>query len=326
MLRIGASSCLLGHRVRYDGAHRRHPGVAETLSRCFEVIVVCPEMEVGMGTPREAVDLVGDPRAPRMVGQGSGRDWSGIMRRHGRRRAAEMAQLGVCGFVLKKGSPSCGPDGVPVRAGRAETTGASGLDARPGASQDAASGLFAHALTDALPLLPVEAEDRLDDASLCANFIERVHAYREWRDFAASEPPLSRLKEFHASHKLTLLVHSERHMRRLGRLLAEAGRGDPAAVTAGYGKGFMAALKRPATRGTQTNALQHMAGFLSARLDRQARKRLTLLVHDYRLGRAPLSAPLALMRRHAAEHQVDYVLQQSFLNGPAEEDPSQTLE
>ncbi|MDE0213174.1 MAG: DUF523 and DUF1722 domain-containing protein [Deltaproteobacteria bacterium] len=321
MLRIGASSCLLGHRVRYDGGHKRHRSVTETLSRYFEIIAVCPEMEVGMGVPREPVDLIGDPCAPRMMGQRSGRDWSGIMQRHGRRRAAEMERLGICGFVLKKGSPSCGPDGVPVRARWGEGPATVGVHTPLAATPGTASGLFARALKDALPLLPVEAEDRLDDASLCENFIERVHAYREWRECAAEGPSVSRLMDFHASHKLTLLAHSESHLRLLGRLLADAGNDSPEDVTARYGRTFMEALKQPATRGTNTNALEHLAGFLSTRLNRHSRERLARLVHDYRLGRVPLSAPVALIRRHATEHRVDYVLRQSFLHAPATQDP-----
>ncbi|MDE0035311.1 MAG: DUF523 and DUF1722 domain-containing protein [Deltaproteobacteria bacterium] len=298
--RIGVSSCLLGHGVRYDGGHKRHRAVTDTLSRLFDIVAVCPEMEVGMGVPREPVDLVGDPKAPRMVGQRSGRDWTGIMRRYGRRRAAEIERLEVSGFVLKEGSPSCGPDRVPVLS-------ESGGDHSPG------SGLFARALADAVPLLPVEAEDRLDDAPLCENFIERVQAYREWRACTRGGPSLSRLMDFHASHKLALLAHGERHLRLLGRLLAEAGKSPPQTVTMRYGAAFMEALKQPATRKTNTNALQHLTGFLSGRLDRDSRQRLAAMVDDYRLGRVRLSAPLKLIRQHAVEHHAEYVLRQSFL-------------
>ncbi len=301
-LRIGVSSCLLGHSVRYDGGHKRHRTIADTLSRFLDIVAVCPEMEVGMGAPREPVDLVGDPRAPRMLGKDSGKDWTGVMRRYGRRRATEIKKLEVSGFILKKSSPSCGPDRVPVHA-------------EPGKAHPAGSGLFARALVDALPLLPVESEDRLDDASLCENFIERVHAYREWCACADEGPSLPRLMDFHACHKLTLLAHSERRLRLLGRLLAEAGNGSLEAVTTQYGSAFMEAMKQPATRKTNTNALQHLAGFLSSRLDPGSRKHLAALVNDYRLGRVPLPAPLDLIRRHAAEHQAEYVLRQSFLHG-----------
>lgn len=302
-IRIGVSSCLLGNLVRHDGGHKHHRTVTHTLARLFDIIAVCPELEAGMGVPREPVDLAGDPGTPRMVGQRSGKDWTGIMQQYGRRRAAEIEALGVSGFILKQGSPSCGLDRVPVHA-------------ESGTARPAGRGLFARTLTDTLPLLPVEEEGWLHDPLLCEGFIERVHAYRQWRACTDERPSLEKLRDFHARHKLTLLAHSERHLRLLGRLLTETENGSPEAVTAQYGRTFMEALKRPATRKTNTNALQHLAGFLSGRLDPESRRRLAEAVDDYRLERVPLSAPLDLIRRHAAEHRAEYVLRQSFLDIP----------
>jgi uncharacterized protein YbgA (DUF1722 family) len=165
-----------------------------------------------------------------------------------------------------------------------------------------------------MPLLPVETETRLDDPPLTDNFVERVHAYREWRACVHPRASLASLMDFHADHKLTLLAHSERHLRQLGRFLAEAGDDSLEAVTSRYGSAFMEALRHPATRQTNTNALQHLAGFISGRLDSESRRRLAALVDDYRLGGVPLSVPLALIRRHAAEHRIEYVLRQSFLH------------
>lgn len=297
-LRIGVSGCLLGHSIRYDGGHKRHRVVTETLSRIFDVVAVCPEWEAGMGVPREPVELVGDPEEPRMIGKRSGTDWTETMRRHGRQRTAEIEKLEVSGFILKQGSPSCGLNGVPVQSGDADLVG---------------RGLFARTLAEALPLMPMEEEVRLDDAPLCENFVERVHAYREWRDWTGEEVSLGRLMDFHVRHKLTLLAHSETHMRLLGRLLAKAKTAPLDRVTARYGSLFMEALKQPATTGSNTNALQHAAGFLSRSMDPEERKRLAALVDDYRRGIVPLSAPLALLRRHAAEQGDVYVLRQSFL-------------
>ena len=298
-LRIGVSGCLLGHSIRYDGGHKRHRVVTETLSRIFDVVSVCPEMEAGMGVPREPVELVGDPEDPRMIGKRSGKDWTETMRRHGRQRAAEIEKLEVSGFILKQGSPSCGLNGVPVKSWEADLAG---------------RGLFAQTLAEALPLMPMEEEGRLDHAPLCENFVERVYAYREWRDWTGEEASLGRLMDFHARHKLTLLAHSETHMRLLGRLLAKAKTAPLDRVTARYGSLFMETLKQPATTGTNTNALQHAAGFLSHRMDPKERKRLAALVDDYRRSLVPLSAPVTLLRRHATKQGAEYILRQSFLH------------
>lgn len=322
-LRIGVSACLLGHSVRYDSGHKRHRVVTETLSRIFDIVAVCPEWEAGMGVPREPVELVGDPEEPRMIGKRSGADWTETMRRHGRRRAAEIGEMEVSGFVLKQGSPSCGLHGVPVQSEDADLAGR-GLFARTaraarGGRRDAdvdltGRGLFVRALAEALPLMPMEEEGRLDHAPLCENFVERVYAYRRWRNWIGEEASPGRLMDFHARHKFTLLAHSERHMRLLGRLLAKAGTAPLDRVTARYGSLFMEALKQPATTRTNTNALQHMAGFLSGKLPVEGRRRLAGMVEDYRLGLVPLEVPLKLMRRHATRYRVAYLLDQSYLD------------
>lgn len=254
-----------------------------------------------MGVPREPVELVGNPEDPRMIGKRSGKDWTETMRRHGRQRAAEIEKLEVSGFILKHGSPSCGLQGIPVQSGDADLAG---------------RGLFAQTLAEALPLMPMEEESRLDHAPLCENFVERVYAYREWRDWTGEDASLGRLMDFHARHKLTLLAHSETHMRLLGRMVTKAKTAPLNRVTARYGSLFMEALKQPATTGSNTNALQHAAGFLSHRMDPEERKRLAAMVDDYRRGGVSLSAPLALLRRHAAEQGARYVLRQSFLHEP----------
>ena len=57
-VRVGISSCLLGEAVRFDGGHKRDPFLTETFGRFVEWVPVCPEVECGLGTPRESMRLV----------------------------------------------------------------------------------------------------------------------------------------------------------------------------------------------------------------------------------------------------------------------------
>ena len=115
--RIGISSCLLGNAVRHDGGHKRNRYITDTLAQFFDFVAVCPELEVGMGVPREPVQLLGTPSAPRMIGQESGKDWTDAMQRFSRRRAVELKKLHLTGYILKANSPSCGIDRVRVYGG-----------------------------------------------------------------------------------------------------------------------------------------------------------------------------------------------------------------
>ncbi len=164
IIRIGASSCLLGENVRYDGGNRLNSFVTETLARKFELVAVCPEWELGMGVPRETVDLVGNAPAPAMIGTYSRKDWTQPMNNWARQRVEELAEFYLCGFVFKKGSPSCGVSQVPIIQKYKEPL----LEGR---------GLFARAFMEANPEVPVEDELRLEDPSVREDFLDRVYSF-----------------------------------------------------------------------------------------------------------------------------------------------------
>ncbi len=164
-LRLGVSSCLLGRKVRYDGQDRRDPFVVDVLGRFFEWVPVCPELEVGMGVPREPIRLVGSAAAPRLVAERSGTDHTEAMRRFAERRVRELSKLDLAGYVTKEGSPSCGMARVQVHGPRG------------GAPRRDGVGLFARVLLERLPFLPVVEEEALHDPGLRESFIERVLAY-----------------------------------------------------------------------------------------------------------------------------------------------------
>jgi uncharacterized protein YbbK (DUF523 family) len=132
-------------------------------SRSIELVPVCPEVEVGLGTPREPIQLQRDGDLVRLVAPGSGKDHTAAMRRFAEERVRALAELDLCGYVLKKDSPSCGVDRVPVSSGHEM--------ARDG------RGAFAAVVMELLPQLPVVEESTLRDPLLREGFLERVRAY-----------------------------------------------------------------------------------------------------------------------------------------------------
>lgn len=162
IIRIGVSACLMGEKVRYDGNHRRNSFVTDILAEHFELVPVCPEAELGMGVPRETVDLEGDVAAPKMIGTHSRKDWTASMNDWTRQKIEELASLNLCGFVMKKGSPSCGVHRVPVIQENREPL-------------SEGRGLFAMAYMKTCPDVPVEDELRLEDPQVQKEFLARVY-------------------------------------------------------------------------------------------------------------------------------------------------------
>jgi len=299
-IRLGVSSCLLGNAVRYDGGHKRDRFVTDLLAKFVEWVPVCPEVEVGMGTPRPALRLVREGDDVRMLEIASGRDHTRAMQRYAASRVRALRGLELCGYVLKKDSPSCGMARVKVY----EVDGAPKRDGR---------GVFAGALLDRFPNLPVEDEGRLNDPRLRENFIERVFAYRRLRDLFRGRWTRGQLVAFHTAHKLQLMAHAMEPYRELGRLVASL-KGRPRdEIRDTYQAVFMAALARVSTRARNTNVLQHAAGYLKQGLDSASRTEMSELIHDYRLGNVPLVVPVTLLRHHARQLDIAYLNGQTFL-------------
>jgi uncharacterized protein YbbK (DUF523 family) len=165
-VRVGVSACLLGQQVRYDGGHKREPLLTDVLSRFVQWVPVCPEEEAGFGTPREAMRLERRRDQMHLVTLGTRRDVTVQLATAVDRRVKQLARLDLDGYILKKDSPSCGLSRVKVH-------GARGGMSRTG------RGLFAAALTRALPMLPVEEEDRLRDPRILERFLLRVFAHSQ---------------------------------------------------------------------------------------------------------------------------------------------------
>jgi uncharacterized protein YbgA (DUF1722 family)/uncharacterized protein YbbK (DUF523 family) len=299
-IRLGVSACLLGDQVRYDGGHKRDTFLMDILGPFVEWVKVCPEVESGMGTPREPVRLVDHAGRIRLLTVESGVDHTDAMTTYAAARVNQLADEDLCGYVLKKGSPSCGMTRVNVYGG-------GGPAARSGV------GVFARALLVRFPDLPVEEEGRLLDPRVRDNFIERIFAYRRLRDLFESRWTVGDLVGFHTAHKLVLMAHSLPAYGRLGRLVARARDVPRATMRADYSAAFMAALSSIATPPRHTNVLQHMVGYFKRTLDIESRAELLTTIDDYRRGLLPLVVPLTLIRHHVRRHDVHYLAGQVYL-------------
>ncbi len=299
-IRIGISSCLLGQPVRYDAGHKRFRFATDLLSEFFDWVPVCPELEAGLGVPRPAMRLVEADGQRRLLEIASGLDHTDAMTSLARKRMDDLATAGLCGYILKKDSPSCGMERVKVYRGEGE------MPQREG------RGLFAAELLERLPCLPVEEEGRLNDPVLRENFIERVFAYARLQELLQGGWSNGEMVAFHTAQKLQVMAHSTVAYHELGRQVARVKGQDRRAFGAEYERRLMQALGVPASRGRNTNVLQHAAGHLVA-LDPASRGELAELIHDYREGIVPLVVPVTLIRHHARAGDVRYLQGQTFL-------------
>ncbi len=298
---IGISTCLLGEKVRFDGGHKRNRFITDVLSDHFSWVPVCPEVEVGMSTPRESLRLAEDGESVKMIAPKSGQDWTERMEAYSEKRVQSLKAHQLRGYILKKDSPSCGMERVRLynQHNMAERKGI---------------GLYAKSLMKAYPNLPMEEEGRLQDPRLRENFITRVFTYDRWCRLRDQDVQPKDLVNFHTAHKMLLLAHSETIYRDMGPLVAQAGSAKMETLLDQYEEKLMAALKTVASPKRHTNVLYHLAGFLKEHLNQDEKQELLNAIEEYRQNWVPLITPLTLMQHHFRSLKHAWINTQVYLD------------
>ena len=283
--RVGVSSCLLGEEVRFNGGHKRYRFLTDELGPYVDWVPYCPEVSIGLGTPREPIRLTADGR---LVNRSGTADHTEAM------AALPLPDGGLDGYVFKAKSPSCGIRAIP-RYGQ------------DGARHDG-RGLYADRVLTTFPLLAVEDEGRLNDAGLREAFCERIFATARLRSLFSGPWSAGDLVAFHARHKLQLLAHDPARYRAAGRVVARQGQAEAA-----YRDLFLAAMASRATPGRTANALQHAYSRIGRQLDRPRRLDLVARIEACRRGEEPLSVPVALLAHYASGEDFPWLAGQTFL-------------
>jgi uncharacterized protein YbgA (DUF1722 family)/uncharacterized protein YbbK (DUF523 family) len=297
---LGISSCLLGDHVRYDGSHKLDHYLVDTLGKYVKWVPVCPEVESGLPVPREAMRLVGDPEAPRLLTRKSNIDQTERMLTWSQKKFKELENENLCGFIFKSRSPSSGIRNVKVYT-------YAGMPSRTG------KGIFGSAFIKEFPLLPVEDDGRLHDPSLRENFIERVFVFKRWQDLLDRGAKPGQLVEFHTRHKLMIMAHSQKHYAILGRIIANSKLKIKEVLTE-YITLLMDAVKLLATTKKNTNVLMHIMGYFKKQLSSDEKKEMLEVIENYHRGLVPLIVPIVLINHYVSKYDELYLKKQYYLN------------
>lgn len=300
-LRLGVSRCLLGEQVRYDGGHKWDRYLTDVLGPFVEFVPVCPEVECGLPIPREALRLVGDPEAPRLLTQKTERDFTEQMQQWGRERLEQLETDAICGYVFKTKSPSSGMSRVKVYSEDGKRVSQAG------------TGIWARMVQDRFPHMPFEDEGRLHDMGLRENFLTRVFVYKRLRDLLAANKTVGGLVDFHTRHKLLLMAHSPKHYTEMGRLVAAARELPLDDLFCKYATLLMTALELRATVKKNVNVLQHVAGYFKKQLDKDDKQELQELIKNYADRLVPLIVPVTLLNHYVRKFDEPYLKQQIYL-------------
>lgn len=301
-LRLGVSSCLLGAEVRYDGGHKLDSYLRDVIGIYADFVPVCPEVEVGLPTPRETLRLVKDEQGrTRLVFAKSGEDITERMENWALQRVEQLAGEDLDGYVFKSKSPSSGMERVRVYD-------------RNGVPHKEGAGVFARIFMERFPLLPVEEEGRLNDPRLRENFIASIFTLQRFRRVLEEDGGYGSLVDFHTRHKLLLLSHSQLHYREMGRLVARGRELSFADFLERYKNLLMKTLKLKTTLKKQINVLHHVLGYFKKDLSADEKQEVLEVIENYRQELVPLIVPITLLNHYVRKYDQAYLKQQVYLN------------
>ncbi|MFC0142319.1 YbgA family protein [Erwinia mallotivora] len=298
---VGISACLLGDNVRFDGGHKRCAFAADELSPFVRYQPVCPEMAIGLPTPRPALRLTETDHHTVELRFSNGKDQpvTGAMQKFSEHKIASLHHL--CGYIVCAKSPSCGMERVRIYQPDNNNNRKEG------------TGIYTRELMSQMPWLPVEEDGRLHDPQLRENFVERVYTLHEFNEMWRDGLTRGKLIAFHSRYKLLLLAHSQPEYRKLGRFVAAIEEWSSLEEYAfEYRQRLMDLLKQQATRRNHTNVLSHVQGYFRPQLTSPQRQELASLIDHYRQGLQPLLAPITLLKHYMTEFPDPYLSQQRY--------------
>ncbi|QBC04790.1 YbgA family protein [Enterobacter cloacae] len=300
---LGISGCLTGSAVRFDGGHKRMGFVMDELAQWVSFKPVCPEMAIGLPTPRPAIRLTLTENGETQL-RFSKPPHENLTQKMVDFAADYLPKIGdLAGFIVCAKSPSCGMERVRL------------YDENGNRGRKEGVGLFTAALLETWPWLPVEEDGRLHDPVLRENFIERVFALHELNTLRANGLTRRALLDFHSRYKLQLLAHHQAGYREIGPFVASLHEWeDLDAFFVAYREKLMTILKKPASRKNHTNVLMHIQGYFRNQLNSRQRGELRDVILHYRNGQLPILAPLTLLKHYMAEYPDQYLMMQNYFD------------
>lgn len=300
-IKIAISSCLAGNQVRYDGGHKRSKYCLDVMSDWFEYQPFCPEMGIGMPSPRPPIHLVDSENEIKVLQvDDHSIDRTDDLKNYAHKILPEIRN--ICGYVVIRNSPSCGMERVKV------------YHENGNPSNIKAQGAFIGELMKLRPELPVEEEGRLQDPKLRENFITRVFAYSEWQQMVLSDININNLIKFHSRYKYLIMAHSYKAYRELGRLVANDGAKSLPAMVSEYEALLMKTLKKIASPKSHVNTLYHIFGYLKRDLTTEAKQEIIDVIENYRNEAVTLIVPVTLLNHYINQFGSDYIKNQAYLN------------
>lgn len=294
---IVVSKCIEFDSCRYNGAMVPSQ-VVRALKEYVDFVPVCPEVEIGLGVPRDPIRIIREGGEERLWQPATQRDVTRDMTGFA---LAFLEGLGpVDGFILKFKSPSCGIKQVKIYGGRGK-----------GPASGKGAGFFGREVLAAFGDLAVEDEGRLRNFKIREHFLTKVFALARFR-VTREARSMGGLVEYQARNKLLLMAYNQSAMREMGRVVANPAKKKIDEVLHDYEALLTRALARAPRRGSAINVLMHAMGYFTDELVGREKQFFLGSLEKYREMKIPLSVPVGIVNSWLARYDRPYLAEQTF--------------
>jgi uncharacterized protein YbgA (DUF1722 family)/uncharacterized protein YbbK (DUF523 family) len=294
---VVVSKCIEFEPVRWDGRIISSDFVKQ-LKDYVDFVTVCPEVEIGLGIPREPLRIVKKEENLNLIQPATGLDLTQKMESFSKRFLGSLRD--VDGFILKSKSPSSAIKDARIYPSE-ERVAAIGHG----------PGIFGKAVLDNFSNKAVEDEKRLLNGRIREHFLTKLYMIADFRNVRKSGTG-NALVDFQGRNKLLLTAYGQIQLHEMGRLVAERKRKPLTETLMEYEEHLSAALKRPPKTGSNCNVLTKAAGYFTSKLKHEEKAYFLDSVEKYRSGLQPLSAPLSILKSWIIRFKEDYLEQQTF--------------
>lgn len=291
------SKCLGFSACRYNGAIIYNE-LIDILKNYVDFRPVCPEIEIGLGVPRDPVRVVSVNTMLRLIQPSTDKDVTNIMNNFAYSFLNSIDK--VDGFILKSRSPSCGIKDVKIYPSKDDYR-----VIRKG------SGFFGSAVMDKFPDLPIEDEGRLTNFRIREHFLTKLFIFAKFRETKSSNS-MKELVRFHSESKMLLMSYNQKEMRLLGGIVANFEKKPINEVFNDYERHLFNAFKQVPKYMSSINVLMHGLGYFSKNLSHKEKAFFLDILEKYRLKRVPLSVPISILRSYIVRFNQEYLMQQNF--------------
>jgi uncharacterized protein YbgA (DUF1722 family)/uncharacterized protein YbbK (DUF523 family) len=289
------SRCLEFDACRYDG-QKIPDDFVRLLKKYVHFLTVCPEVEIGLGTPRDTIRIEKHGDQNELIQPKTGRNLSGVMHAFANERVEKLPEID--GVILKAKSPSCGLKGIPVYKGTGKT-------------QEKTSGFFAAKVKDRFGKFALEDEGRLNNARIREHFLTKLFTVWSFRTLK-EQCNMKDLVRFQSENKYLFMSYNQAKTTELGRIVGNQEKRRLSELFQLYEVKLYELLEKAPPRGKVINALQHILGYFSKGLNAEEKEHFLELLDDYRNEKVTLNSVNLLLRSWILRFNQPYLKEQRF--------------